>query len=131
MNSGRNRVLPLLITGLLFFSTFFILRKFPIPFINVFMLASAVSVLLNAVITYWWKISSHMIGTGGLTALAFALFYRLNGDIKGILILAVLIAGCAGFARLRLNAHNQSQVYGGFALGFITVFSILLTLRTV
>lgn len=126
IDSPGHRILPLIITGMLYFSTYFIIRKYPIPFINLFVLASSVCVLLNALITYWWKISSHLIGAGGLTGLVVSMFLRLNADIFVLLVLSIFISGLLGFARLRLNAHTQAQVYGGFVLGFTVICGIML-----
>jgi hypothetical protein len=126
IDSTTHRIFPLLITGFLYFSTYFVLRKYPIPFINLFLLSSSVCVLINACITPWWKISSHLIGAGGLTGLVLSMFFRLNADISGLLMIAILISGLVAFARLRLKSHTQLQVYGGFFIGLIIVCGIIL-----
>jgi hypothetical protein len=128
IESPAQRFFPILVTGILYFSTYLILRKFPIPFINLYLLSSATCVLINACIAPWWKISSHMIGAGGLTGLVLSLYFRLNADISGLLIISILISGIVGFARLRLSAHSQLQVYAGFFTGLILVFGMLLIL---
>jgi hypothetical protein len=126
IDSPLHRIFPLIITGLLYFSTYYILRKFPIPFINLFLLSSSVCVFINACIVPWWKVSSHLIGAGGLTGLVLSMFFRLNAEISGLLIIAILISGLIGFARLRLNSHSQFQVYAGFFIGLITVCGMML-----
>ncbi len=126
IDSPSHRFLPLLVTGMLYFSTYYILRKYPIPFINLFLLSSCVCVFINACITPWWKISSHLIGAGGLTGLVLSMFIRLNADISMLLIFSILIFGLVGFARLRLNTHTQFQVYGGFILGLAVVCGMIL-----
>jgi hypothetical protein len=126
IDSPTHRIFPLLVTGLLYFSTYYILSKYPIPFINLFLLSASICVLINACITPWWKVSSHLIGAGGLTGLVISMFFRLNADISGLLIIAILISGLIGFARLRLNSHTQLQVYGGFFIGFFIVCGMIL-----
>ena len=126
IDSPTHRFLPLLVTGVLYFSTYYILRKYPIPFINLFLLSSSICVFINACIAPWWKISSHLIGAGGLTGLVLSMFIRLNADISLLLIFAIIISGLIGFARLCLNTHTQLQVYGGFFLGLIVVCGMIL-----
>jgi hypothetical protein len=126
INVRSHRFFPLLITGFFYFSTYYILRKYPIPFINLFLLAACVCVLINACLTPWLKISSHLIGVGGLTGLVLSMFFRLNADISSLLIISILISGLTGFARLRLDTHSQLQVYGGFLIGLVVVCGMIL-----
>jgi membrane-associated phospholipid phosphatase len=126
IETSEQRTFPLLLTTILYFITFYIMHKFPVPYINMFILASATCVLLNLVINFKWKISSHSIGAGGLTGLALSLFLRFHADITSLLILALIISGLVGFARLRLNSHTPAQVYLGFIVGLITIIGITL-----
>ena len=126
INIHSHRLFPLLITGFLYFTTYYILRKYPIPFINLFLLASCICVLINACITTWLKISSHLIGVGGLTGLVLSMSFRLNTDISSLLVFALLISGLTAFARLRLNTHSPLEVYGGFFLGLAIVCGMML-----
>jgi len=126
INIHSHRLVPLLITGFLYFTTYYILRKYPIPFINLFLLASCICVLINACITTWLKISSHLIGVGGLTGLVLSMSFRLNADISSLLVFALLISGLTAFARLRLNTHSPLEVYGGFFLGLAIVCGMML-----
>jgi hypothetical protein len=126
IDTASTRFIPLLITSILYFSTYYILHKYPIPFINLYLLSCSVCVLINACITPWWKVSSHLIGAGGLTGLVISMFLRLNADIAGLLMASLIIAGLIGFARLRLKAHTQLQVYGGFFIGLVVVCCIIM-----
>jgi hypothetical protein len=126
INNPTQRVLPLVITLIIYCCTFFLIRKMPLLFLTAFILSSAICILLNAIIVTKWKISSHLIAAGGLVGLALGLIFRLNADIPFLFIIAVLIAGLLGFARLRLQAHTPFQVYGGFFLGLLVVVGLLL-----
>ena len=73
-------------------------------------------------INFFWKISAHATGIGGLLGavifLSF-LFYKIP------LVLIILLTLCSGWvmwARLELEAHTPSQLLAGFALG---IFSML------
>jgi len=80
--------------------------------------------MLNVIIVPWWKISSHLIGLGGITGLATSIFLRLGADISIWLMIILFISGITGFARLRLQAHTPAQVYSGYIAGFIIVCGI-------
>ena len=126
ISDKKQRLLPLIITGIIYFTTFYLIRRMPIPFINVFLLGSTICIAINALIVSWWKISSHLMGVGGLVALAIGLIFRLHAHMPFLLICCVLIAGLVGFARLQLKAHTPAQVYVGFFVGFGVVAGLML-----
>src|SRR3972149_9728143 len=102
-------------------------RKLPVSSVyQRFLFASCISVLLVLTISYFWKISAHLVGWGGLTGLIASLSLRFHTDLMIFLIIALILSGITAFARLRLNAHNQSQVYSGFLLGILTVLMVFL-----
>jgi hypothetical protein len=122
------RIAPLFATAIVYFFTFYLIRRIPFHFINAFLLASAIAVLANAIINSWWKISSHMIGIGGIIGLIIGLFVRYNINISLSLPCAILAAGLIGYSRLELESHTPSQIYGGFFLGCALVAGILILL---
>jgi hypothetical protein len=121
----KQRLLPLIITGIIYFCTFYYIRHIPIPFINIFLLGSTICIIINAIIISWWKISSHLIGVGGLVGVALGLIFRMNANMPVLLICCILIAGFVGFARLQLKAHTPAQVYIGFFLGFFIMAGLM------
>jgi len=74
------------------------------------------------VITFYWKISAHMIGISGLStfmAIAFG----------GWGTLALLMIPLVAWARLHLGSHSYSQVLGGVILGstFVGTATLLIS----
>ena len=126
VNNPSQRLLPLIITGIIYCCTYYLVRRMPLMVINIFILGSIICLVLNTIIITKWKISSHLIAAGGLVGLALGLIFRLNADMPVLLITTILIAGLVGFARLRLNAHTPAQVYSGFFLGLFIVTGLLL-----
>jgi membrane-associated phospholipid phosphatase len=47
-------------------------------------------------------------------------------DLAFYVILAALVCGLVGFARLKLKAHTPAQVYAGFFAGFLLMLVIFL-----
>ena len=86
------------------------------------MASAAFSVIFIFIINFFWKISAHMAGIGGLTGgvLACSLGFQVNP--VGLICVMVLLSGLVAFSRLYLKAHTVAQVIGGYLLGFICVF---------
>ena len=87
------------------------------------MLATLMAIYVALIITFFWKISMHMIGIGGLAGAMMALSFRFGLDLWLLFSVIILASGLLGVARLQLKAHSPSQVYVGFVLGFLIVFS--------
>jgi len=88
-----------------------------------FMVGSAITVVMMAMINLKWKISAHMAGIGGIVALVYQLHVQgLSAfDLLWLLCLTVMVAGALGSARLALKRHDLWQVLAGFSVGFLCV----------
>ena len=93
-----------------------------------FMVGSAVKVLIMAIINLKWKISAHMAGIGGVVALVYQIHVQgLSAfDLFWMLCITIMVAGLLGSARLVLNRHDAWQVLAGVVVGFL---SVSLTMR--
>lgn len=119
------RLLPLYITLIFYLAAYFLIRKLPVSDIyQRFLFSASLSVLLVLVVTYFWKISSHLTGWGGIVGLIVSLSIRFDSDLMLILILSILLSGVVGYARLRLGAHDSVQVYSGFLMGFLVMVTV-------
>jgi membrane-associated phospholipid phosphatase len=121
----KERLMPLYITLAFYIAAYFLISKLPISEVyQRFLFSASLSVLFVLIISYFWKISSHLTGWGGLVGLIFSLSIRFESDLMLFLIVSILITGLVGFARLRLGAHNALQVYSGFLMGFLTMLAV-------
>ena len=93
-----------------------------------FMVGSAITVLLMALINLKWKVSAHMAGIGGIVALVYQLHVQgLSAfDLLWLLCFIIIVAGALGSARLALRRHTLWQVLAGVVVGFL---SVSLTMR--
>ena len=93
-----------------------------------FMVGSAVTVLIMALINLKWKISAHMAGIGGVVALVYQIHVQGVSafDLFWMLCITIMVAGLLGSARLVLNRHDAWQVLAGVVVGFL---SVSLTMR--
>ena len=122
LTERKDRMIPLILAILSYGLGFYLLMK--LPGSNIFarlQLAGMISLTLLLIISYWWKISLHMAGIGGLCALIFAFSIRFSTSLRGMFMMAILAAGLLAFSRLKLELHKPSQIYAGFLLGFVVV----------
>ncbi|MBL7892668.1 MAG: phosphatase PAP2 family protein [Bacteroidia bacterium] len=130
MESPEERRIPYLLTAIYYSLGYYMLTtKVPLPEqINLILLGANISVVLTMLINIKWKISAHTIGIGGLIGTLLGFGHQLQVNVINELILAFLIAGLIGYARLRLHAHTQSQVYVGYLVGFLCEFLLFVFL---
>lgn len=116
----KERIIPLLITTILYATTAFIIHRFPIPsFLKSFIYASFFISLLVTLENFWWKISIHSAGAGALISLVLFLSIKMHSHLTEYIFIVIIIAGLVLSSRLRLNYHNPQQVWFGFLTGFL------------
>ncbi len=123
MVERKERFWPILATALSFFVGYWILNRVPVipKFINSFIFFTIVSVILALSITLFWKVSIHMVGMGGISAVITALAWRFNPQLILFVAAAFVVAGVVGWARLKTESHKPAEVYVGYLVGFFTV----------
>ena len=86
------------------------------------LMGACVALLFSLCINFFWKISAHTLGIGGLLGgiMGVARIHLINPYWGFIIIL--LAAGLVGTSRIFLKRHTPMQVYAGFCLGFICTF---------
>ncbi|TLX72110.1 PAP2 family protein [Labilibacter sediminis] len=127
METSKERILPLLSTSLFFILGYFFLLKFHLPaFIPMFFLGTLLAVLMSMGISFFWKISIHMVGIGGLLGALISMAIKYGVNTHMWMFVAIGVAGILGSSRLALGAHNPKQVYAGFLLGLIVICVVVL-----
>ncbi len=120
METQKERVIPYAFTIIFYVFTLYMLKRAPIsPIIFNFVIGATLSVIIAFIVNIKWKISAHMIGVGGLAGALICISIMLEIYVTPYIILALLIAGLVGSARLILKAHTQLQLYVGFLVGVI------------
>lgn len=118
----RQRFTPYMLVLGYYVMTYAVLRygDLPIPpeIFTMFM-ALILSLALGLLISFYWKISVHMLAMGGAWGVIAALSFMRPVDFLALLMLITLLAGLLGWARMKLNMHSLQEVYGGFVLSAI------------
>ena len=120
----EQRFLPYLFTALCYIAAAYYLYYCHSPqWFIMFMVGSAVTVLVMMLINLKWKISAHMAGIGGVVALVYQIHVQgLSAfDLFWLLCFMIIVAGALGSARLVLKRHDTLQVLAGVVLGFLCV----------
>jgi hypothetical protein len=127
INEKRARILPLIITFIIYYITFLIFyHKIPLHFVvTEFIHGTAFAVFFIIIISFFWKISIHLVGFGGLLALLLFISFSYKVDLMYLIMIVLFISGLTAAARLYLQHHNLIQIYMGFILGFITITGFL------
>jgi len=128
VENRRERIIPLLLTTILYSVTSFIIFRLPIPlFLKTFVFSTFFISIIVTVINFWWKISLHSTAAGAIIALVLILSFKMFAPLTGYLVISVIAGGLILSSRLRLNYHNPLQVWMGFLAGFfgLSLFMML------
>jgi len=121
------RTIPLLIATTSYMALLFTVKSAGIPPVFLYILYSASFALLaGLMINMVYKISLHTLGWSAMAATLTSISLRMGTALLALIIISVLIAGLAGYARLKQNAHNQSQIYLGYVAGVFVILAISL-----
>jgi len=129
LESREERIYPLLAVAVFYYLTYYLLKSFSISFIfSYYMLGSTFLTILAMIISFYRKISLHMIGIGGMLGLLMGLSLNLNLDLTWYVISAIILGGFLGFARIQSNSHKPSEIYSGFLVGAGVMFLLFIFL---
>lgn len=125
LKASRDRVFPLAISVLPYLFTIFLFSRLHVPFVLIKILQAGIyTLMISAAISYFWKISLHLTGIGGISGFLLASALQGNQAAIPIFIVSILLSGLLASARLIKGDHNPTQVYAGFLTGFTLVFLI-------
>ncbi len=128
MDNRKERIIPLVITTILYATTSYIVFRFSIPvFLKTFIFATFFLSLVCTIINFWWKISLHSAGAGALIGIVLILSFKMYTPLVWYLIAAIIAGAFVLSSRLKLNYHNPQQVWAGFITGFagLTLFMMI------
>lgn len=86
-------------------------------------LAPAIIALIGLLINFFWKISVHTLGIGGLIGGVFSICFNVKAtDPYLLFIVLFVLSGLLGVSRLYLRRSTPAQIYIGFVLGFVIAY---------
>lgn len=126
MGRKERRMVPYIIAIMCYFTCYYLMTVMRIPqfMANIVVTALAIQVVC-AIVNIWWKICIHMAGIGGMAGalLAISLVFQFNP--LWWLSVIILVAGLIGTARMILRQHSLRQIVGGFIVGAVCGFLLI------
>lgn len=92
------------------------------------LLSSIIALVICFAVNQRWKISTHMVGAGGLTGMLIAFSFLFFYNPLWPLCLFILLSGALGTCRMVLRQHSLAQVLWGYAVGFLVALCTMLFL---
>lgn len=125
MKEIQDRLIPFSITSIYYLLTvYFLYQKSELdPILWQTLSLITLAVIGLTIVTFFWKMSAHMTGVGGLLAVVLILGFKFHTfQVLYPLILSILLVGAIGSARLYLGAHRPLEIYAGLFFGFLVCF---------
>ena len=120
MDDRQDRVFPFISTTLFYvLTTYLFVKNLPALYLlTVIMSSITASLAAVTAVSFYWKISAHSVGIGGIAGCLIGLYYHYAAvEYFYPMLLAILLAGLLISARLHLNAHTPAQVLAGAMVG--------------
>jgi hypothetical protein len=127
IDKREERFLPFLLILILYILTFIFILRLPLhSHIHGYALTLPVMVALLMIVNIKYKISTHMLGIGGITGLIISLILIFGVPLQAYFMLTILAAGLVGTSRKFLGDYSSLELFGGFVLGMITTGSVMI-----
>lgn len=124
LTDRKERLLPYLILITSDLACLFFLQKMMMPAWITILLAAAVAALVVAMcINFFWKISAHLLGIGGLLGGVMGVCRLQMINPYWLFAAGFVAAGMLGVSRILLGRHTPMQAYAGFTLGFVFTYA--------
>ena len=101
MEDRQSRTIPYFFTLIYYVACYYFLLKLPVSsVIKILILAAACCIALAFTINFFWKISIHLIGLGGMAGAFYVLSLLLSSEFILPFVLSIILAGLTASARL-------------------------------
>lgn len=121
LTSNRERVAPMFIAAIGYlFCAMKLSGLIYFPLAGLYFMASSATIVILAIITYFWQISLHSASIAGATALICFCSIASGSSMTDLVAIYIVAWGALGSARLYMGRHNIAQVAMGSAVGFLS-----------
>ena len=126
LSKVSDRLMVLLFTSAFYYLGFVLLDRIKAyPVFKLVMIASVLVIIALLLISFKWKISSHMAALGAITGAVLALAFRTGINPVFSVLVLVLAAGLTGTSRLIVQKNSLPQVVAGYFLGLLIVYLVI------
>ncbi len=125
----RDRIYPMIFVASMLYITYFICSKWNLPvLLNSIIISFFYISIATIIITFFYKISLHLIGWGAFTAILLFILFKHSTPFVNLLPITIIISGIVAFARSTLNAHSKNEIIIGYFGGLASMIIFLLIL---
>jgi membrane-associated phospholipid phosphatase len=133
MEGREERLMPFLLITIFYSGVTYLLgfgNGFDrLPILSIVVGGIALSIALVTLITYFWKISAHSTGMGGVLGVLIAIYLKYAElSLFTPILVSFILLGMLMSARLYLKAHTPVQVWLGSLLGLVINFGVNIVL---
>lgn len=128
ISNRRQRPVPFAVSAVCYAAAAVYLYSCRAPgWLCLFFTGAAAAAVCALVISFWWKISAHALGMGGMCGMLLWLAaHRLSGAAPiPLIIAAIVMSGAVASSRIYLNRHTPMQTYAGWGLALVLALSIM------
>lgn len=130
MHSSKDRIMPLIATMIFYFWAYLIMKNLEAPLIlRVLALGSFWGIVVVFILNIFIKVSMHTAAAGGALGILIVLMMFSQTSLFLPLLIAVLVAGIIGTARMVLHAHTPVEIWLGYIAGVLIQLAAYLYLR--
>lgn len=121
MHKSKDRIIPLIGTMVFYFWIYLVMKNVPATplVLRVLMLGSFWGVIVVFMLNIFLKVSMHTAAAGGVLGIVLVVMMIGHLNLFLPLLVALLIGGIVGTARLVLQAHTPSEVWIGYLAGIL------------
>lgn len=87
---------------------------------NFYLYTALIISVLAFIVTFFWKISLHALGWGGVVGCLFILTRLSMSSFLPYFLASIVLSGVVAAARIKEESHSNAQLIAGFAAGFST-----------
>lgn len=125
MPEVRDRRVPFMIATVYYMLTTYFLYQNevldPVLWLGMGVICTSVFVLTG--VSFFWKMSAHMTGLGGMLGVIWVLGIKFpTFEVLYPLLGALFLCGAVASSRLLLQAHRPIEIYVGWLAGFLICF---------
>lgn len=130
LKSIKERKIPITLMIILFYLLSNTLNSIPnLKDLEILFLASSIGLMLVYLLFYFkMKASIHLLSLGLSTGFFMILSDKYSQSFLLIIVIIILLSGILASARLHLKAHTNKEIYLGFFIGLISIYSVYLFL---
>jgi len=129
LTNKEERIYPILCVAVFYYLTYYLLKGILITgFFGFYMLGATMITIFALLLTFYHKVSLHMISSGAFTGFFFGITISFGINYLPLILLGILLSGLLGFARLKTQSHKPVEIYSGFLMGLFTMTMLIILL---